>query len=164
MLKTASELTPSSFPAKNFPFLRPAFSAVYLIIISSSFYSAARRGGPYFLDEKKVCKDSRGPLPLDPRGCSTSPSPLTFPSALGRLVPLGSLNAGPFTGTLAILRLRKFLRIFGVRRAGRWRVTSAPLALQGSFGNRRLSPRGIWWASTFPIVHIIFTNGREKNV
>ena len=33
---------------------------MHLIIISSSFYSAARRGGPYFLDEKKVCKDSRG--------------------------------------------------------------------------------------------------------
>ena len=47
-----------------------------------------------------------------PRGCPAFPSPPTFPSALGRLVPLGSLNAGPFTGTLAILRLRKFLRIF----------------------------------------------------
>ena len=33
---------------------------MHLIIISSNFYSAARRGGPYFLDEKKVCKDSRG--------------------------------------------------------------------------------------------------------
>ena len=59
-----------------------------------------------------------GPRPLDPRGCPAFPSPPTFPSALGRLVPLGSLNAGPFTGTLAILRLRKFLRIFGVRLTG----------------------------------------------
>ena len=71
-----------------------------------------RRCG-FFLYAEKETKDARGLRPLDPRGCPAFPSPPTFPSALGRLAPLGSLNAGPFTGTLAILRLRKFLRIFG---------------------------------------------------
>ena len=108
-------------------------SELLLMGNSSSFYFAATaRGGAVPFSTRRKEPKTRGgresPLPLrsapclcatgtrrplDPGGCPAFPSPPTFPSALGRLVPLGSLNAGPFTGTLAILRLRKFLRIFG---------------------------------------------------
>ena len=133
----AAELYPSGFPANNcfFPEKCSAFSVMHLTIISSNFYSAARRGGPYFLDEKKVCKDSRGLWPLDPRGCPASPSPLTFSSALGRLAPLGSLNAGPLQEHSQSYDCESSSAFLGVRHAGsKWATAVA-------CGGSAVSPR-----------------------
>ena len=94
----------------------------------------------------------RHTAPPRPRGCPAFPSPLTFSAALGRLVPLGSRNAGPFTGTLAILRLRKFLRIFGgtARRKQAGNIRSGGNGGFAGFVRQpeaRLPPRGSWHAA-----------------
>ena len=123
----------AAFPRRIF---LPSFFSCALAFITSGFFIAAtaRGGAVSFSTRRKKPKTRGGPRPLDPRGCSAFPSPLSFPSALGRLAPLGSLNAGPFTGTLAILRLRKFLRIFGVRLTGSWWAVPTRAAKPGGRG------------------------------
>ena len=59
--------TPPAALLKIALFIRSAFSVMHLIIISSSFYFAARRGGPYFLAKRKYAKIRGGlesPLPF----------------------------------------------------------------------------------------------------
>ena len=70
-----------------------------------------------------------------PRGCPASPSLLTFLSALGRLAPLGSLNAGPLQEHSQSCDCESSSAFLGVRHAGsKWATAVA-------CGGSAVSPR-----------------------
>ena len=65
-----------------------------------------------------------GPPPR-PRGLSCLSLAAHFSLSAWPACALRVAKRRPLTGTLAILRLRKFLRIFGVRLTGSWRASPA---------------------------------------